>query len=77
MSTTTPSSDDYIVDLLLEGGRRCRRIGHGSDEESANEAFEMTVLRYPYNDVRLRLGDQILEYHCGRPFYAPTSSASQ
>ena len=77
MSTTPPSSTDYVVDLIYPDRRRCRRIGHGTDEESANQAFEMTVLKYPHFGVRLRLGDQLLIFHCGRPFISPGSSAKQ
>ena len=73
--STAPSSDDYVLELVLRDGRRVRRLGHGDDETAAYEAYEQCMTRYPYFGVRLRKGGQILDYRLARPFYAPTSSA--
>jgi hypothetical protein len=40
MSSTAPSSDDSVHDLVVDDGRRVRRLGYGNDEAIAKEAFE-------------------------------------
>ena len=65
--STAPSSDDYVLELVLRDGRRVRRLGHGDDETAAYEAYEQCMTRYPYFGVRLRKGGQILDYRLARP----------
>jgi hypothetical protein len=55
--STAPSSDDYVLELVLRDGRRVRRLGHGDDETAAYEAYEQCMTRYPYFGVRLRKGE--------------------
>jgi hypothetical protein len=67
MSTTTPSSDEYVFELVLPDGRRVRRLGYGSDEKQAYAAREEAEARFPYFGVRLRKGERILDYRLARP----------
>jgi hypothetical protein len=64
MSSTAPSSDDYVLELVLPDGRRV--LGHGDDETAAYQAYEECMVRYPYFGVRLRRGSQILDYRLAR-----------
>jgi hypothetical protein len=46
ISTTAPSSDDYVLELVLPDSRRVRRLGHGSDMKAAFKALGAGLTPY-------------------------------
>ena len=44
-ATTALSTAELVLDLILENGKRSRRVGYGTDMQEAFAAFDMMVKR--------------------------------
>jgi hypothetical protein len=64
MSTTetssAPSPDHYVVELVSEHGKKRRILGWGSNVDQAYERYDAALREHPHTCVRLRQGKQII-----------------
>jgi hypothetical protein len=58
MSSSAPVTEDYVVELLSEHGKRRALIGCSSNADAIYECYDYALRAYPHTTVRMRQGKQ-------------------